>query len=242
MRRPYDFTAISESEERDRTRPWHKSQPIGVCAILTQREQNKLEKRTRIINAAIRIIHKDGIDALTMRHLADEAGVSSRTPYNLFTSKTDILFAIMMQSTEPLGNLEQEAQHGLAVAKLFQRLEALGALDEEAEPFYRSIHWSIMRSDDLEAKRHARQMLESVVAEHIDNLSAQRELKPDSDTAFLTRHLAILLAAIVGMWADSQLTLEQTLDHTREAWRDALLPHSRGKAQRYLQDVQQPRH
>ncbi|MEM8564673.1 MAG: hypothetical protein AAGF57_20700, partial [Pseudomonadota bacterium] len=88
-----------------------------------------------------------------MRHLADEAGVSSRTPYNLFSSKTDILFAIMMQSTEPLGNLEQEAQHGLAVAKLFQRLEALGALDEEAEPFYRSIHWSIMRSDDLEAKR-----------------------------------------------------------------------------------------
>ena len=53
-------------------------------------EQNKQRNRDRILTAADEIIRKDGLEALSMRHLADYAGVSLRTPYNLFGSKTVI--------------------------------------------------------------------------------------------------------------------------------------------------------
>ena len=58
---------------------------------MAQREKAKEEKRARIREAAARIIRSEGIGKLTMRRLAEEAGVSLRTPYNLIGSKTDVL-------------------------------------------------------------------------------------------------------------------------------------------------------
>ena len=204
---------------------------------MSQREQNKQEKRSRIVAAAARIISKDGIDALTMRRLADEAHVSSRTPYNLFDSKTDILFAIMLQTIEPLGHLDTPTARGLAIANLFQRLEVFLSLDEESEAFFRSVHWAIMRSDDMESKSEARIILNRLVAEDINNAFEQGELKSDSDTEALAIHFTILLASILGMWADSQISLQEAISHTRKAWINSLLPHARGKALRYLREA-----
>jgi len=203
---------------------------------LGQREQNKQEKRERIINAAIRIIEKGGFDALTMRYLAEEAGVSPRTPYNLFTSKTDILFAIMLQSIDPLGEFDSPNDSELAIAGMLNRLDSLLALGHKKAAFYRSIHWAIMRSDDLEAKSHGREVLNNLIADHIDRAYEQRELKPNCNTESLAVHIGVLLASIIGMWADSQLTLQDAVNHTRQAWINCLLPQARGKALRYLRD------
>lgn len=71
-----------------------------------------------------------------MRHLAEVAGVSSRTPYNLFDSKTDVLFAIMLQSMGALAELDDSDDSGLAVAALFGRLETLLALTDERQEFF----------------------------------------------------------------------------------------------------------
>ena len=171
-----------------------------------------------------------------MRHLAEVAGVSSRTPYNLFDSKTDILFAIMLQIMGPLEDLEVTDDSGLATATLLGRLETLLALTDEREEFFRSIHWAIMRSDDIEAKVQGRLTLNRLIADHICQLSEQGEIKKDCDKESLTRHLGILQASILGMWADSQLSLTEAVAHTRYAWINSLLPHARGKGLRYLRE------
>lgn len=47
--------------------------------------------RERVIEVAARIVARDGIDALNMRRLAQECGVSSMTPYRYIGSKEELL-------------------------------------------------------------------------------------------------------------------------------------------------------
>lgn len=200
-----------------------------------RREQNKAEKRARIIAAAKEIIASEGIESCTMRYLAEVAELSPRTTYNLFESKTDILVAIMLEGFQPL--LQQSTEEhveGLGVEQLLHRLQGIPEDFGPQQEFYRSIHWAIMRSDDMRSKEQARHTLELLVANRIEDLHQRGELQPDCDTAALTQHLSVLVPALLGMWADAQLSLNEALAHARYAWINSLIPHARGKALRYL--------
>lgn len=207
-----------------------------TVAVLSQRERNKLEKRERILAVARHIIVHEGIEALTMRHLAEVADLSSRTPYNLFGSKTEILFTLMFESIQLLETLDVRGTEGAVLSVLFDRLGSLLALPEEEESFYRSIHWAIMRSDDLESKRQGRLALDKLIEESLVEAVRRGELAATTDLDLLTRHLSVLLASIVGMWADSQLTLEEAVGHTRIAWLNAIRPVAEGVALDYMRE------
>lgn len=62
------------------------------------RSQNKEKRRQRILFEARRIITCDGFDALTTRGLADAAGVTQPTLYNLIGTKDDIFRVLMVES------------------------------------------------------------------------------------------------------------------------------------------------
>lgn len=67
-----------------------------------RRHENKQRRKAQIVDAAMRLLESGGPEALTMRRLAAEAGVSEATPYNLFGSKADILGAVFERHfTEP---------------------------------------------------------------------------------------------------------------------------------------------
>jgi len=51
--------------------------------------------RDRILNTAIRLADAGGIDALSMRKLAEELGVKAMSLYNHVANKNDILFSIV---------------------------------------------------------------------------------------------------------------------------------------------------
>lgn len=56
-------------------------------------EEGKRERRLRIVRAARALIATGGLEAVSMRKLADEARVSVGTLYNLFGSRDDIVVA-----------------------------------------------------------------------------------------------------------------------------------------------------
>ena len=206
---------------------------------LSQRERNKLEKRSRILAVAKHIIAHEGIEALTMRHLADVAELSSRTPYNLYGSKTAILLAIRFENIQALQALGEVESDGIALKQLFDRLGSILAMPEAEEAFHRSVHWAIMRSDDLESKQRARGALVSLIAGPLLQArdAGELALEVDGDTVDgVAEHLVILLAAVLGMWADSQLTLEDAIGHIRLSWLNALAPYSQGVALDYLRE------
>lgn len=59
------------------------------------RERHKTERKQQILSAARRLIRKKGFLPLSMRELAKEARVSLVTPYNLFGSKAQVLYALL---------------------------------------------------------------------------------------------------------------------------------------------------
>jgi AcrR family transcriptional regulator len=61
----------------------------------SRREAGKEERRRRIIMAAREMIRETGSTGLSMRALADRAGVSLATPYNLFGSRGAVVLAVL---------------------------------------------------------------------------------------------------------------------------------------------------
>jgi AcrR family transcriptional regulator len=53
------------------------------------RERKKAARREALIDATHRLVERDGLDAVTVDAICEEAGVSSRTFFNYFESKDD---------------------------------------------------------------------------------------------------------------------------------------------------------
>ncbi|MEP1422258.1 MAG: helix-turn-helix domain-containing protein [Erythrobacter sp.] len=68
----------------------------------SKREQSIAERKARILEAARTIIARDGYDALTTRGIAEAAGVTAPTLYNLVGDKTAIISAMATASVEEL--------------------------------------------------------------------------------------------------------------------------------------------
>jgi AcrR family transcriptional regulator len=60
------------------------------------------KRREQILDAARRLIRATGGTDFPMRRLAEEAEVSLVTPYNLFGSKSGVLYALLSDSLERL--------------------------------------------------------------------------------------------------------------------------------------------
>jgi len=62
---------------------------------MSKREDNKNDKKQQIIRAAKQLMQAADVKGFSMRTLAEVAGVSIATPYNLFGSKENIVAAVM---------------------------------------------------------------------------------------------------------------------------------------------------
>ncbi len=82
------------------------------------------EFRDQLVDAAIRIFSKMGVDGITMRGLASEVGCSRQTPYRYFESKEDILSAVRAAGFSRLASLTQRAM--TRVEDPVQRIAAAG--------------------------------------------------------------------------------------------------------------------
>jgi AcrR family transcriptional regulator len=65
-----------------------------AAAALGRREQNKLEKRGRIIAAARALFTHKGFDATTSQEIADAAGVAGGTVFTYARTKDDLLILV----------------------------------------------------------------------------------------------------------------------------------------------------
>ena len=73
---------------------------MGVMSI---REEAKARRRGRILRAAVDILARDGPAALSTGRIAERAGVSVATLYNLIGKKDDILLLLI---TDTIATLE----------------------------------------------------------------------------------------------------------------------------------------
>jgi AcrR family transcriptional regulator len=86
----------------------------------TEQSAQKACKRAEIVAAAVRIADAEGVEAVSMRRLADELGVATMTPYTHVASKDELLdlmrdaVAAEMLLPEPLPDDWREALRSIA--------------------------------------------------------------------------------------------------------------------------------
>lgn len=98
--------------------------------------------RERICDVAETVFAEQGIDGVSMRTIADAAGVSRMTPYRYFAAKSDIVAAVRARGFARMAD-RMEAT-AAAIADPTQRLRGLGeaylAFAEESPDAYRLMH------------------------------------------------------------------------------------------------------
>ena len=192
---------------------------------MVEREKAKDMNRAKIRAAAEAIIRNEGMEKLTMRRLAEEAGVSLRTPYNLFGSKTEVLIALLDGAQfDPFQNSPARNDQS-ALAMLMGTLDHVEATFEEDEAFFRVVFREIMVSDPQDAQISAVGNVLAIGQAFAVQAINAGELTDGTDAMDLGRHLGIQLTAVLGMWATGFFSNEESLRQVRRGWAGVLLNH-----------------
>lgn len=82
--------------------------------------------REALIEAAVELIERDGLDKLSVREAAKRAGVSPGAPFRHFATKTALLTAVAEQATQRLRMHVEEAVAAASEAPPLARFGAIG--------------------------------------------------------------------------------------------------------------------
>ena len=168
--------------------------------------ENKAERRARILDAARRLIAKDGYDALNMRALADAARVSVPTLYNLFGSKHAILAAEMQDALRSIASDFELTKRGDAVERAAALLQA-GIRNLVRVPgYYRQLVHLMLTSRENDELRHT--IEDQYVALMAGNLRAGQadgELADWLDADVLARQMFFTFMMAVLGWARGEV-------------------------------------
>ena len=204
---------------------------------MSQREAAKDENREKIKLAAAKIIRKEGMERLTMRHLATAAGVSLRTPYNLFGSKTEVLIALLEDASASLNAGLASQNEKLVVERMIGALDDMADFVSADETFYQKIFWAVMASEQTETRFEGYERLIAVCQAFVADAVAGKELVADIDADDFGKHLAIQLMSIMGMWGSEFFDSAECASHVRQSWCSNLLTVATRKSKPFLTDV-----
>lgn len=165
------------------------------------------ERRKQAILAAAReMLNRE---PLSMRRLAEAAGVSQATPYNLFGSKRQLFVALYGQQREELVARLAASRHPHAFSRMFHAIHLFGQ-ELSAEPtFFRSLFAVIYASDPDDTTQKdiepgAAFWLELVEALHGEKL-IRASVNPDSFTA----NFVYLLSGATIDWVNNRVGVQQ---------------------------------
>ncbi len=161
-------------------------------------------QRRRILDAASRLFDERGIDGVTMAKVTAASGVQPSTMYQYFSSKDDIVWAIVGELMEERSGLAKQTMKDApnALARITALLEMM-ADDLAQNPAkvrfmaqFDAIYardWPVERLLSLEAQIHAKpfQYFSELIREGIADGSLRPDLNPD-----LTMHAVI--NAVIG--------------------------------------------
>jgi AcrR family transcriptional regulator len=179
---------------------------------MANRESAKHQRRQQIMRAARTLMQKTGRTGFSMRTLADEAGVSIATPYNLFGSKQAIMFAVLDADLEQY----QQRLASLRVDELetfFRAVSVATALYSTEPSFYRAVLAAVYNEGGREYRamfggpRHA--MWKGFVEGAVKAGYLSDALDPDAFAATLAR----TFFSNILEWVSGELSLAEL-----EAW------------------------
>ncbi len=204
------------------------------------REAGKSRRRRQILDAARELIATDGRESLSMRRLAECAQLSTRTLYNLYGAKEDILYALLDESS-------RELEAGLAKLSLtcpLDRSRALIDLQVDGAESRAVISKALIRGiavgtagrpRDTAQVGRTRARYEVLIAEAMEKGLLLRSTSP----RFLAHHIAAAFGQACQLWARDALKTPELRANAQQARVLFLLsvaaPHVRPRLERELE-------
>jgi AcrR family transcriptional regulator len=98
------------------------------------RERSSDGRRTELIDAALRVLARDGVAAATTRRIADEAGLPLGAVHYWFAGKDDLMEAVVIAVLDKLSDAMEQAAEVSNSATLLDSLRAAWRVVEDDDP------------------------------------------------------------------------------------------------------------
>jgi AcrR family transcriptional regulator len=179
-----------------------------------RREEGKLARRSRIVRAARDLIRETGDTDLSMRMIAQRAGVSLATPYNLFGSKHAVVLAVF-EDERDFAQRFGKLKAANAIDRIFDaHALAMGYYTDDPD-FYRPLWRALLDTqgadttglatpERLERNRAAWRML-------IEAAQAEELLERSISADLLERTLTLTAYGAMFSWAMGMLPTDELL-------------------------------
>ena len=172
---------------------------------MTLLAQQMAERRERILQAARELIAEHGFEGLTMRELAQAAGVTVPTIYNLIGAKDEVLFAAVQEQTDRwVHGIERAAGDVMAVVDANVR-ELLRTPD-----YYRSLLRLLMASEAAgPARQNVGRSLRAQLRGALGELAEEGGVQDWIDLGYLQEQVQNVLWITSLNWSSGQIQDDQ---------------------------------
>jgi len=177
---------------------------------LTKRQEQALETKNRIYDAAIDLMDRKGFENITIADISEKAGVSVGAFYHYFESKNDILAEIFRQadeyfSTQVASGLKKESTPEQIVEYFdhYARFNMASGVEMTQQLFNPKIKFFI---------KEGRPML-TILQDLVRRGQENGEIRADANPEELARFLFVMARGVVFEWSlyDGGYDLEATM-------------------------------
>ncbi|WP_448586218.1 TetR/AcrR family transcriptional regulator [Thermaurantiacus sp.] len=122
----------------------------ALAGAAGRRAQAMADRRQRIVRAARDLIRETGETDLSMRALAQRAGVSLATPYNLFGSKRAVMLAVL-EDERDFAERFRELDAPDSIARIFAAHDLAFSYYAADPDFYRTLWRALLDSSGVDS-------------------------------------------------------------------------------------------
>jgi AcrR family transcriptional regulator len=179
--------------------PFLPADGVDTVRRIGGRPKVRARNRRRVLDAARALVDAGGMDALSMRALAERAGVSATTLYNLFGTKDEVVRTLAL---DILGAIDAEFLDIVdpdPIERMRARIQRLVEhVIDEAPP---SLVWAVLDDPVLTEQLNAQWASRHLVQDAIVEAMKAGLLRRDLDANVLAEHVRAGLLHQQRLWA-----------------------------------------
>jgi AcrR family transcriptional regulator len=206
-----------------------------IVRVVDLREAGKNRRRRQILDAARGLIEAHGRETLSMRRLAERAQLSTRTLYNLYGAKEDILYALMEENLRDVDS----ALVRLALTDPLDRSRALISVAIDQFCARTALNRALIRGVEIGQGPRDTELVSLTRARHqavIEAAMEQGMLERKVSPRLLAHHIVMAYGQALRLWSrevlDSTQLKAQAL-HARALYLlSVVAPSSRARLER----------
>jgi AcrR family transcriptional regulator len=175
---------------------------------MPSREESKEQRRRSIVRAARTLMQETSQAGFSMRGLADKAGVSIATPYNLFGSKQAVMFAVLDADLEEY----QEQLERLKTDEIdvfFKAVSLATSLYSEEPGFYRAVLFAAYNDGGTEFRAMFGGPRHAMWRRLVNNAREAGMLAEDVEPNSFAINLGHIFFSCIIEWVNGLLSLEE---------------------------------